>query len=57
MPVIINELHIKVKVVEAYEPTQKRQPLEQADISELKTQLIEECTEKILEKLKDKENR
>jgi Family of unknown function (DUF5908) len=58
MAIEIKELHIKVTVSETTETnapsTQKLNPLQ---VSEMKSDIVRECTQRVLEKIKEKQER
>lgn len=58
MAIEIKELRIKVNVVENsddfFNPMQKVSPLK---LKEMKSEIIRECTQKVLEKIKEKSER
>jgi len=58
MPIEIKELRIKVNVIDAseegYNLNQKSDPVK---IQELKSEIIGECIQKVLEKIKEKSER
>jgi Family of unknown function (DUF5908) len=57
MPIEIKELHIKVKIEEEKSTFQNEKGVNQIQLDALKSELIKECTAKILEKLKEREER
>lgn len=58
MAIEIKELKIKVNIVEAPdEPFQGNQKISSAKLQELKSAIVNECTSKVLEKIKEKSER
>lgn len=57
MPIEIKELHIKVTVSGNPQLAYNKDTLNNQDLFVLKQQLIDECTERIIEKLKEREER
>jgi hypothetical protein len=57
MPIEIKELHIKVTIEEDKATFQSATTLDKLQLEQLKTTMIRECTAKVLEKLKDREER
>jgi hypothetical protein len=57
MPIEIKELHIKVKIEEEKSTFQNEKGVNKIQLDALKSELIKECTAKILEKLKEREER
>ena len=57
MPIEIKELHIKVKIEEENKDFQQSTVDSKLLLAVLKTEIIKECTTKILEILKDREQR
>ena len=57
MPIEIKELHIKVKIEEENKDFQQSTVDSKLQLAVLKTEIIKECTAKILEILKDREQR
>lgn len=57
MPIEIKELRIVVKIEEENRPYESHSPLEKAQLETIKSELIRECTSKVLEKIKEKSER
>lgn len=57
MPIEIKELHIKVTIAEDKATFQSAPNVDKLQLETLKSTLIRECTAKVLEKLKDREER
>lgn len=56
MPIEIKELHIKVKI-EDDKGVQVNNTLSVASLERFKSQVISECTSRVLEKIKEREER
>lgn len=57
MPIEIKELHIKVTIAEDKAIFKPSPNIDKLQLEQLKSTLIRECTSKVLEKLKDREER
>jgi hypothetical protein len=57
MPIEIKELRIVVKIEEDKPSFQSQVPLDKVQIESIKSELIRECTSKVLEKIKEKSER
>ncbi|HSD13522.1 MAG TPA: DUF5908 family protein [Flavobacterium sp.] len=57
MPIEIKELHIVVKIEEEKPSFQSQIPLDKVQLESIKSELIRECTSKVLEKIKEKSER
>ncbi len=57
MPIEIRELHIKVFVKEEDVNFEENKSVNPAKLNDLKSEIIEDCTQKVLEKLKEKQER
>jgi Family of unknown function (DUF5908) len=57
MPIEIKELHIKIKIEENEKVSETSMGLNKRDLEAMKSEIIKECTKKILEILKDKDDR
>ena len=57
MPIEIKELRIVVKIEEDKPSFQTHTPLDKVQIESIKSELIRECTAKVLEKIKEKSER
>lgn len=58
MAIEIRELRIKVNIVEAPDGhSNSSQPLNPLKLKELKSEIVKECTSKVLEKIKEKMER
>jgi len=57
MAIEIKELHIKVKIEEEKQLFQQSNNITPAELETLKLQIVRECTAKIMEKLKEREER
>jgi Family of unknown function (DUF5908) len=57
MPIEIKELHITVKIEEENPISQFQAPLDKVQLESIKSELIRECTSKVLEKIKEKSER
>jgi hypothetical protein len=57
MPIEIKELHITVKIEEENPKSQFQAPLDKVQLESIKSELIRECTSKVLEKIKEKSER
>jgi hypothetical protein len=57
MPIEIKELHIIVKIEEEAPSFQSQLPLDKVQLESIKSELIRECTTKVLEKIKEKSER
>lgn len=57
MPIEIKELHIKVKIEEEKNTFQNDKVVNQIQLNSLKSDLVKECIQKVLEKLKEREER
>ncbi|WP_264566224.1 DUF5908 family protein [Flavobacterium sp. N3904] len=57
MPIEIKELRIVVKIEEDKPSFQAQIPLDKVQLESIKSDLIRECTTKVLEKIKEKSER
>lgn len=57
MPIEIKELHVIVKIEEEKPSFQSQIPLNKVQLDSLKSELVRECTTKVLEKIKQKSER
>lgn len=57
MPIEIKELRIVVKIEEEKPSFQSQTPLDKVQLEFIKSELIRECTFKVLEKIKEKSER
>lgn len=57
MPIVIKELSIKVKIEEGKNNSQSSQGINKLQLEAMKSTLIRECTDKVLEKIKEREER
>lgn len=57
MPIEIKELNIKVKIEENQVAFQSTSSLTKSELESIKSSLVKECTLKVLEKLKEREER
>lgn len=57
MPIEIKELRIVVKIEEENPSFQSQAPLDKVQLESIKSELIRECTSKVLEKIKEKSER
>jgi hypothetical protein len=57
MPIEIKELHIVVKIEEEKPMLQSQTPMDKVQLESIKSELIRECTTKVLEKIKEKSER
>ena len=57
MAIEIKELHIKVSISERPAGEKDTKGLDRQAVSALRSQIIEECIEKVIEKLKEREER
>lgn len=57
MPIEIKELHIVVKIEEERPSFQSQAILDKTQLESIKSDLIRECTSKVLEKIKQKSER
>ncbi|QKJ61842.1 DUF5908 family protein [Flavobacterium sp. M31R6] len=57
MPIEIKELRIVVKIEEDKPSFQAQIPLDKVQLESIKSELIRECTSKVLEKIKEKSER
>lgn len=57
MPIEIKELRIIVKIEEEKSSFQSQTPLDKVQLESIKSELIRECTSKVLEKIKEKSER
>ncbi len=57
MAIEIKELHIKVSISERPAKDQDTKGIDRQSVSALRSQIIEECIEKVIEKLKEREER
>jgi len=57
MPIEIKELHIKVKIEEELVAFQSTVGVDALQLEAIKSSIIRECTAKVLEKLKEREER
>ena len=57
MPIEIKELRIIVKIEEEKSSFQSQAPLDKIQLESIKSELIRECTTKVLEKIKEKSER
>ena len=57
MPIEIKELHIVVKIEEEKPFFQSQAILDKGQLESIKSDLIRECTSKVLEKIKQKSER
>ncbi|PJJ10323.1 hypothetical protein CLU83_3726 [Flavobacterium sp. 1] len=58
MPIEIKELHIKVNIVETPDANSNSSyQLNSLKMNELKSEIVKECTSKVLEKIKEKMER
>ena len=57
MPIEIKELHIKVTIAEDKVIFKPSPNIDKLQLEQLKSTLIRECTSKVLEKVKDREER
>ncbi|MBF4471640.1 MULTISPECIES: DUF5908 family protein [Flavobacterium] len=57
MPIEIKELRIVVKIEEEKQSFQSQAPLDKVQLDSIKSELIRECTTKVLEKIKEKSER
>jgi hypothetical protein len=57
MPIEIKELRIVVKIEEEKPSFQSQTPLDKVQLESIKSELIRECTTKVLEKIKEKSER
>ncbi len=58
MPIEIKELHIKVKIEEEVQNKSKTDlNLQSENVKNWKDSIVKECVDKVLEKLKDKQER
>jgi hypothetical protein len=57
MPIEIKELRIVVKIEEGRPSFQSQTPLDKVQLESIKSELIRECTSKVLEKIKEKSER
>ncbi|MBW4359053.1 DUF5908 family protein [Flavobacterium taihuense] len=57
MPIEIKELRIVVKIEEDIPSFQAQIPLDKVQLESIKSELIRECTSKVLEKIKEKSER
>jgi hypothetical protein len=57
MPIEIKELHVIVKIEEETPSFQSQLPLDKVQLESIKSELIRECTTKILEKIKERSER
>ena len=55
MPIEIRELHIKVKITG--DADRAPEPVKAKDIEALRSDFIKECTERVIEKLKEREEK
>jgi|APEBP8051073220_1049391.scaffolds.fasta_scaffold17369_1 hypothetical protein len=57
MPIEIKELNIKVKIEENQVAFQSTSSVTKSELESIKSSLVKECTLKVLEKLKEREER
>jgi hypothetical protein len=57
MPIEIKELRIVIKIEEDKPSFQSQIPLDKVQLESIKSELIRECTTKVLEKIKEKSER
>lgn len=57
MPIEIKELNIKVKIEENQVTFQSTSSVTKSELESIKSSLVKECTLKVLEKLKEREER
>jgi hypothetical protein len=57
MPIEIKELRIVVKIEDDKPSFQAQIPLDKVQLESIKSELIRECTSKVLEKIKEKSER
>jgi len=57
MPIEIKELHIKVNIEEEKSTFQNDKVVNPIQLNSLKSELVKECMQKVLEKLKEREER
>lgn len=57
MPIEIKELRVVVKIEEDKPSFQSQTPLDKIQLESIKSELIRECTTKVLEKIKEKSER
>ncbi|MEC4004871.1 DUF5908 family protein [Flavobacterium sp. SUN052] len=57
MPIEIKELHIKVKIEESKDAFQTTLSINTLELESLKSSLVSECISKVLEKIKEREER
>lgn len=57
MPIEIKELNIKVKIEENQVAFQSNSSVTKSELESIKSSLVKECTLKVLEKLKEREER
>lgn len=57
MPIEIKELHIRVRIEEGKETFRQSSAVSKAELESLKSSLIKECTTRVLEKIKEREER
>jgi Family of unknown function (DUF5908) len=57
MPIEIKELHIRIKIEEEKNVVPQKNSISRTELDNLKKQVVNECTAKILEKIKEREER
>jgi hypothetical protein len=57
MPIEIKELRIVVKIEEEKPLFQSQAPMDKLQLESIKSEIIRECTAKVLEKIKEKSER
>jgi hypothetical protein len=57
MPIEIKELHVIVKIEEETPSFQSQLPLDKVQLESIKSELIRECTTKVLENIKERSER
>lgn len=57
MPIEIKELHIKVKIEDEKDTFQSSASMNKLELEALKSSLIKECTNRVLEIIKEKQER
>lgn len=57
MPIEIKELHIKVSISESQEGDKQAKSINKQSVYALRSEIVEECIERVIEKLKEREER
>lgn len=57
MAIEIKELHIKVKVNEEKRKDKSSESMNKTQLDMMKSEIVKECTNRVLEKIKEKEER